>query len=143
VIGAVLAINGSASTLRLRLLSDGMVLQNSVVFDGEARPHLRLDFPMWGRAKLGPPLRTEGFKVSDAIGRQRRSVVRACRQEAWGELHGALPIPEIGALAEWKHIESSKSRRIGNRCERDVPRRELRHRPLMYTRIASASAWIS
>src|SRR6202022_844344 len=41
----------------------------------EAVEHVRLDFPMWRRAKLGPPLRTEGFKVSDA--NQRRSVGRA------------------------------------------------------------------
>jgi transposase InsO family protein len=31
---------------------------------------LRLDYPMWGRAKLGPLLRAEGFNVSDAtVGR--------------------------------------------------------------------------
>jgi putative transposase len=31
---------------------------------------LRRDFPMWGRAKLGPLLRAEGFQVSDAtVGR--------------------------------------------------------------------------
>jgi hypothetical protein len=41
------------------------------------RGHLRLDFHMWRR----PPLRTEGFKVSDANGRQRRSVgVRAAKK---------------------------------------------------------------
>ena len=31
---------------------------------------LRLDYPMWGKAKLGPLLRAEGFVVSDAsVGR--------------------------------------------------------------------------
>jgi hypothetical protein len=55
----------------------------------EAVEHVRLDFPMWRRAKLGPPLRTEGFKVSDA--NQRRSVGRACRQEAWESFTGSYP----------------------------------------------------
>lgn len=36
----------------------------------EAAERLRLDYPMWGRAKLGPLLRLEGFAVSDAtVGR--------------------------------------------------------------------------
>jgi putative transposase len=36
----------------------------------EAVEALRLDHPMWGRAKLGPRLRREGFAVSDAtVGR--------------------------------------------------------------------------
>ena len=36
----------------------------------EAVERLRLDYPMWGRAKLGPLLRAEGFVVSDAtVGR--------------------------------------------------------------------------
>src|SRR5271157_5961542 len=36
----------------------------------EAVERLRLDFPMWGRAKLGPLLREQGFAVSDAtVGR--------------------------------------------------------------------------
>lgn len=36
----------------------------------EAVEALRLDYPMWGRAKLGPLLRAEGFAVSDAtVGR--------------------------------------------------------------------------
>jgi transposase InsO family protein len=32
----------------------------------EAAEALRLDYPMWGKAKLGPLLRAEGFVVSDA-----------------------------------------------------------------------------
>lgn len=37
---------------------------------------LRLDYPMWGRAKLGPLLRAQGFVVSDAaVGRIIRSLV--------------------------------------------------------------------
>ena len=36
----------------------------------EAIERLRLDFPMWGRAKLGPLVREQGFAVSDAtVGR--------------------------------------------------------------------------
>ena len=36
----------------------------------QAVERLRQDFPMWGRAKLGPLLRAEGFKISDAtVGR--------------------------------------------------------------------------
>jgi putative transposase len=36
----------------------------------QAVERLRLDFPMWGRAKLGPLLRSQGFAVSDAtVGR--------------------------------------------------------------------------
>jgi len=36
----------------------------------QAVERLRQDFPMWGRAKIGPLLRAEGFKVSDAtVGR--------------------------------------------------------------------------
>ena len=36
----------------------------------EAIERLRLDFPMWGRAKLGPLVRKQGFAVSDAtVGR--------------------------------------------------------------------------
>ena len=37
---------------------------------------LRLDYPMWGRAKLGPLVRREGFAVSDAtVGRILASLV--------------------------------------------------------------------
>ena len=37
---------------------------------------LRLDFPMWGRAKIGPLIRAEGFTVSDStVGRIIRSLV--------------------------------------------------------------------
>jgi putative transposase len=37
---------------------------------------LRLDYPMWGRAKLGPLLRAQGFAVSDAtVGRIIASLV--------------------------------------------------------------------
>lgn len=42
----------------------------------EAVERLRQDFPMWGRAKLGPLLRGEGFPVSDAtVGRIIASLV--------------------------------------------------------------------
>lgn len=38
---------------------------------------LRLDFPMWGRAKIGPLARAEGFKTSDAtVGRIIGHLVR-------------------------------------------------------------------
>lgn len=37
---------------------------------------LRLDFPMWGRAKIGPLVRAEGFTASDStVGRIIRSLV--------------------------------------------------------------------
>jgi transposase InsO family protein len=37
---------------------------------------LRLDYPMWGRAKLGPLLRRQGFAVSDAtVGRIIKSLI--------------------------------------------------------------------
>jgi transposase InsO family protein len=42
----------------------------------EAVERLRLDYPMWGKAKLGPLLRGQGFAVSDAtIGRILNSLV--------------------------------------------------------------------
>lgn len=42
----------------------------------EAVEHLRADFPMWGRAKLGPLLRAEGHAASDAtVGRILASLV--------------------------------------------------------------------
>lgn len=48
---------------------------------------LRLDFPMWGRAKLGPLLRAQGFAVSEAtVGRIIRSLV---------ERGVALPVPTL------------------------------------------------
>ena len=38
---------------------------------------LRLDYPMWGRAKIGPLVRAEGFAVSDAtVGRILASLVK-------------------------------------------------------------------
>lgn len=37
---------------------------------------LRLDYPMWGKAKLGPLLRAQGFTVSDAtVGRILKSLI--------------------------------------------------------------------
>jgi putative transposase len=57
---------------------------------------LRLDFPMWGRAKIGPLLRDQGFVVSDMTagriiaGMVRRGVVqtvptarKACKTRRW------------------------------------------------------------
>jgi len=42
----------------------------------QAVERLRQDFPMWGRAKLGPLVRAEGFAVSDAtVGRILASLV--------------------------------------------------------------------
>lgn len=42
----------------------------------EAIEALRLDYPMWGKAKLGPLLRAEGFVVSDAsVGRILKRLV--------------------------------------------------------------------
>jgi transposase InsO family protein len=42
----------------------------------QAAERLRQDFPMWGRAKIGPLLRAEGFKVSDAtVGRMLAELV--------------------------------------------------------------------
>lgn len=43
----------------------------------QAVERLRLDFPMWGRAKLGPLVRAEGFTVSDStVGRIIQSLVK-------------------------------------------------------------------
>jgi putative transposase len=42
----------------------------------QAVERLRLDYPMWGRAKLGPLVRAEGFAASDAtVGRIIKSLV--------------------------------------------------------------------
>lgn len=42
----------------------------------EAVEALRLDYPMWGKAKLGPLLRAEGFSVSDAtLGRILKALI--------------------------------------------------------------------
>lgn len=42
----------------------------------QAVERLRQDYPMWGRAKLGPLIRAEGFTVSDAtVGRIIKSLV--------------------------------------------------------------------
>jgi putative transposase len=42
----------------------------------QAVERLRLDFPMWGRAKIGPLVRAEGFAASDAtVGRILASLV--------------------------------------------------------------------
>jgi transposase InsO family protein len=42
----------------------------------QAVERLRLDYPMWGRAKIGPLLRAEGFEVSDStVGRIIGSLV--------------------------------------------------------------------
>jgi transposase InsO family protein len=46
----------------------------------EAVERLRQDFPMWGRAKLGPLMRAEGFSVCDAtVGRILCELVRRGR----------------------------------------------------------------
>lgn len=51
----------------------------------QAVERLRLDYPMWGRAKLGPLLRTDGFAVSDAtVGRIIKSLV---------ERGAVIPVP--------------------------------------------------
>jgi transposase InsO family protein len=49
----------------------------------QAAERLRQDFPMWGRAKLGPLLRAEGFTVSDAtVGRVLAELVARGAVEA-------------------------------------------------------------
>ena len=46
----------------------------------EAVETLRADYPMWGKAKLGPLLRAEGFAISDAtVGRILKSLVERGR----------------------------------------------------------------
>lgn len=53
----------------------------------EAVETLRADYPMWGKAKLGPLLRKQGFAVSDAtIGRILRSLVARRR---------VIPVPTL------------------------------------------------
>jgi putative transposase len=69
---------------------------------------LRLDYPMWGKAKLGPLLRQQGFTVSDAtVGRILASLV---------ERGVVQPVP---ALRCRSHRWSAK-RRFAVRLPRDL-----------------------
>ncbi len=52
----------------------------------QAVERLRQDFPMWGRAKIGPLLRAEGFQVSDAtVGRMLAEFVSRTAQRWSGQ----------------------------------------------------------
>lgn len=74
----------------------------------EAAERLRSDYPMWGRAKLGPLLRAQGFQVSDAtVGRIIRSLV---------DRGVVAPVP---SLRRRTHRWSAK-RRFAVRLPRDV-----------------------
>jgi len=69
---------------------------------------LRLDFPMWGKAKLGPLLRAQGFVVSDAtVGRILQSLV---------DRGVVIPVP---SLRRRRHRWSAK-RRFAVRLPRDL-----------------------
>jgi putative transposase len=69
---------------------------------------LRLDYPMWGKAKLGPLLRAQGFAVSDAtVGRIIASLV---------ERGVVAPVP---SLRRRTHRWSAK-RRFAVRLPRDL-----------------------
>lgn len=61
---------------------------------------LRADFPMWGRAKLGPLLRDEGFPVSDAtVGRIIAHLV------ARG---AAIPVPQARKAAKTRRWTAAR-----------------------------------
>jgi putative transposase len=69
---------------------------------------LRLDYPMWGKAKLGPLLRAQGFAVSDAtVGRILKSLV---------DRGVVTPVP---SLRRRNHRWSAK-RRFAIRLPRDL-----------------------
>jgi putative transposase len=71
---------------------------------------LRGDYPMWGKAKLGPLLRTEGFAVSDStVGRIIKSLV---------DRGAVVPVP---ALRKRPHAHRwSAKRRFAVRLPRDL-----------------------
>lgn len=76
----------------------------------QAVERLRGDYPMWGRAKLGPLLRAQGFKVSDAtVGRIIASLV---------ERGVAMPVPSLRRRRGSRRW--SAKRRFAVRLPRDV-----------------------
>jgi putative transposase len=63
----------------------------------EAVETLRLDHPMWGRAKIGPLLRREGFAVSDTtVGRASSPIWSgAARSSGWRHCAGARVVQPV------------------------------------------------
>lgn len=75
---------------------------------------LRSDYPMWGRAKLGPLLRAQGFNVSDAtIGRIIQSLV---------ERGVVVPVPTLRRRPYPRRW--SAKRRFAVRLPRDIKAEE-------------------
>lgn len=76
----------------------------------QAVERLRSDYPMWGRAKLGPLLRAEGFAVSDAtVGRILAALV---------ERGAIVPVPQ---LRRRPHARKwTPKRRFATRLPRDL-----------------------
>jgi putative transposase len=71
---------------------------------------LRQDFPMWGRAKLGPLLRADGFEISDAtIGRIIADLV------ARGVVHAVPTLRKRPYARRW-----TAKRRFARRLPRDL-----------------------
>lgn len=76
----------------------------------QAVERLRLDFPMWGRAKLGPLVRAEGFTVSDTtVGRIIQSLVER------GVVH---PVPTLRRRPHARRWTAR--RRFAQRLPRDL-----------------------
>lgn len=80
----------------------------------EAIERLRLDFPMWGRAKLGPLVREQGFAVSDAtVGRIIAQLV------ARGAVQLVLTLRRRPYARRW-----TAKRRFAQRLPRDLTANE-------------------
>ena len=80
----------------------------------QAVERLRQDFPMWGRAKLGPLVRSEGFPVSDAtVGRIIKSLV------ARGVVEPVPTLRRRPYARRWR-----AKRRFARRLPRDLAVRE-------------------
>ena len=80
----------------------------------EAIERLRLDFPMWGRAKLGPLVREQGFAVSDAtVGRIIAQLV------ARGAVQPVLTLRRRPYARRW-----TAKRRFAQRLPRDLTANE-------------------
>lgn len=75
---------------------------------------LRRDFPMWGRAKLGPILRQRGFDVSDStVGRIIRSLVERGVLDAVATLRKRRPARKWTAKRRFavrlpRHLQASR-----------------------------------
>jgi putative transposase len=77
----------------------------------QAVERLRQDFPMWGRAKLGPLLRAQGFAVSDAtVGRILAALVARGVVEPVPAAPGSLR-PPLDGLAPLRPAPAERSRR--------------------------------